>query len=66
VTVSFSRRILFHDVVCLLVSIKNSAIEMGYAQGRGHSEDLGIDRRIILEWIFGKQGRCGLDSSGSG
>jgi hypothetical protein len=21
---------------------------------RNHSEDLGIDRKIILEWIFGK------------
>jgi hypothetical protein len=32
-----------------------------------HSEDLGVDKRIILEWILEKQGgRCGLDSSGSG
>jgi hypothetical protein len=22
--------------------------------GRGHTEDLGVDGRIILEWIFGK------------
>jgi hypothetical protein len=23
-------------------------------KGRNHSEDLGIDRKIILEWILGK------------
>jgi hypothetical protein len=22
--------------------------------GRGHSEDLGVDGRVILEWILGK------------
>jgi hypothetical protein len=32
-----------------------------------HLEDLGIDRRIILEWILENGiGRCGLDSHGSG
>jgi hypothetical protein len=25
-------------------------------KGRDHSEHLGIDWRIILNWIFGKQG----------
>jgi hypothetical protein len=25
-------------------------------KGRDHSEDLGIDGKIILEWILGKQG----------
>jgi hypothetical protein len=25
-------------------------------KGRDHSEDLGVDERIILEWILGKQG----------
>jgi hypothetical protein len=30
-----------------------------------HSQELGIDRRIILEWLFGKWvGGCGLDASG--
>jgi hypothetical protein len=23
-------------------------------KGKYHSEDLGVDRRIILKWIFGK------------
>jgi hypothetical protein len=25
-------------------------------KGRDHAKDLGIDRRIILKWIIGKQG----------
>jgi hypothetical protein len=25
-------------------------------KGRNHSEDLGIDKRIILKWILGRQG----------
>jgi hypothetical protein len=24
--------------------------------GRDHSEDLGVDRKIILEWILGEEG----------
>jgi hypothetical protein len=36
-------------------------------KGRDHSEDLGIDGKIILEWILGKHGgKCGMDASGSG
>jgi len=35
--------------------------------GRDHSEDLGVDGKIILEWIWGnKVGGCGLDECGSG
>jgi len=35
--------------------------------GRDLSEGLGVDGKIILEWILGKWvGRCGLDASGSG
>jgi hypothetical protein len=32
---------------------------------RDHSEDKGLDGRIILEWILWKNrvGRCGLDAS---
>jgi hypothetical protein len=30
----------------------------------GHSEELDIDGRIILEWILGNRvGKCGLDAS---
>jgi hypothetical protein len=25
-----------------------------YPEKRGHSEDLSVDRRIILKWVFGK------------
>jgi hypothetical protein len=32
-------------------------------KGRDHSEDLGVDGRIILEWILGKYGGTGLDAS---
>jgi hypothetical protein len=28
---------------------------------RDHSEDIGTDRRIILEWILGKMGWKGVD-----
>jgi hypothetical protein len=34
---------------------------------RGHLEALGVDGRIILEWILWKEGEgCKLDSSASG
>jgi hypothetical protein len=36
-------------------------------KGGDHSDDLGVDGRIILKWISGKLGLgCGLDSSDSG
>jgi hypothetical protein len=35
-------------------------------KGRDDSENLDVDGRIILNWILGQEGRCGLDSSGSG
>jgi hypothetical protein len=28
-------------------------------KGRDHSEELGVDGKIILEWILG--GRCGVE-----
>jgi hypothetical protein len=35
-------------------------------KGRDCSEDVGVDRKIILEWILGKEGgKVWLDSSGS-
>jgi hypothetical protein len=27
-----------------------------YLKGRDHLEDLGVDRKIILEWMLGTQG----------
>jgi hypothetical protein len=36
-------------------------------KGMDRLEDLGVDRKIILEWTYGyRVERCGLDSSGSG
>jgi hypothetical protein len=33
-------------------------------KGRGHSEDLDVDGKIIIDWFKGKQvGSCGLDAS---
>jgi hypothetical protein len=29
---------------------------VGKPEGKNHSEDLGVDGRIILEWILGKLG----------
>jgi len=34
-------------------------------KGRDHLEDLGIDERIILEFVY-RVVRCGLNESGSG
>jgi len=35
--------------------------------GRDHLEDLGVDGKIILEWILGHRVlSCGLHASGSG
>jgi hypothetical protein len=42
-------------------------ILVGKLKERDHSEDLGIDGRIILQRSLEKLSRsCGLDSSGSG
>jgi len=41
-------------------------ILIGNMNSRQHLEDLGIDWKIILEWILGTQvGGCGLDAAGS-
>jgi hypothetical protein len=36
-------------------------------EGKNHSEDIGVDGKITLEWILGNRVRgCGLDSCGLG
>jgi hypothetical protein len=35
--------------------IRNAYSILVNPKGRGHSEDLGVDGKIILEWILGKQ-----------
>jgi hypothetical protein len=50
----------------------NTKFQSENLKGGDHSEDLGVDGWIILEWIFGKQGgnvwnRCiwlGIETSG--
>jgi hypothetical protein len=50
-----SRRIIWTGHVELMVEmIKAYKILVGIPDGRDHSEDLDVDVRIILEWIFGK------------
>jgi hypothetical protein len=40
---------------------------MFLTKGRHYSEDIGIDRMIVLEWMLGNRvGSFGLDASGSG
>jgi hypothetical protein len=43
--------------------IISTYISVGEPEGKTHSEDLGIDGRIILKYILRKL--CGLDSSGT-
>jgi hypothetical protein len=39
-------------------------ILIGKPEGKDHSEDLGVDGRIILDWMLGKQGgTCEIDAS---
>jgi hypothetical protein len=42
-----------------------SVIKLRNLKGRNHSENLGIDKRLIWEWILDSMWSCELDSSGS-
>jgi hypothetical protein len=45
----------------------HTAFWLGNQKGRDHLEDLGIDGKIILEWILGKEGgKVWMDASASG
>jgi hypothetical protein len=42
-------------------------ILVGIPEWKNHSEDIGVDGKVMLEWILGKQvEECGLDVSGLG
>jgi hypothetical protein len=36
--------------------MRNTVFWLGNLNGRDHKEDLGVDGKVILECIFGKQG----------
>jgi hypothetical protein len=38
----------------------------GNPRERGHLEDPGVYRVVILKWVFNKSDGAGLDSSGTG
>jgi len=50
ITVIKSRRMKWADYVACMGEMRNAYKHLV----REHLEDLGIDRRIILEWILGK------------
>jgi hypothetical protein len=50
-----SRRMRWAEHVAPMGKMRNAhKILIGNLKGSGYSEDLGVDRMIILEWILGK------------
>jgi hypothetical protein len=68
ITVINSSRMRLSGSVERMGGMRNAfGILVGKLKERDHSEDLGVDGKLILEWILGKRcGRCGLHVSGSG
>jgi len=62
-----TKRMRWAGLVSLMGEVKNAYnIVVRRPKGKNHSEDLGVDGKIILEWILGKWVvRCGLDASDS-
>jgi hypothetical protein len=52
---------------CSTYEVRNAyKFFVGKPDGKNHSEDLGVDGRVLSELILGKRGGwCGLHSSGS-
>jgi hypothetical protein len=62
------RRIKWAGNIARVGDTRNAhKILVGKSEKRNHSEDLGIDGKIILEWLsLDRVGRCGLDACGLG
>jgi hypothetical protein len=66
-----SRKMRRAGHVACMGEVRNAYnILVGKSEEKNHSEDLGVDGKIILEWILGtycgKVWTGGLDASGSG
>jgi hypothetical protein len=58
-----SRRIRWTGFVVRMGDMRNATkFWLKSLKVRNHSQDLGVDGRVMLKWIIGK---CGLDSYGS-
>jgi len=44
----------------------HTKISLENLKGRDHVEGIGVNEKIILEWMLHRLGSCGLNSSGKG
>jgi hypothetical protein len=49
-------------VACIEDMRKAYKILLDNLKGRDHLEDIGMDAKMILEWIIKRVGRCGRDA----
>ena len=54
------------NVACMGVKRNAYKVLAGKLKERDHLEELHIDGKVILTWIVGGMGGCGLHPSGSG
>jgi hypothetical protein len=54
------------NAACMGVKIKAYKVLVGQLKGRDYLEELHIDGMVILTWILGGMGGCGLHPPGSG
>jgi hypothetical protein len=53
---------------CSICGRNNTVFWLENVEGGDHSEDLGVDGKILLEWILHRNrvGMCGLDLTDAG